>query len=130
MLLSMTGFGTKSGSITDKRKNEAFFSVEVKSVNSRFFEAVCKIPGALSYLEVDIISKVQKELLRGRIYVTVRFIDNSIFEEIIPSVEVAKGYVKAAKVIKNCCKDISGSVSIENLMNLEGVFIVKKKLIK
>jgi uncharacterized protein (TIGR00255 family) len=125
----MTGFGSKTESVLGKNENDSFFSVEVKSVNSRFFEAICKLPSALSHLEVEIINKAQKELLRGRVYITVKFFDNSIFEEVILSIEIVKGYVKAANDIKKSCKDVKGAVSIESLLNVDGVFTIKSSSI-
>jgi len=62
MLLSMTGFGRS------KRMQEDYsVTVEVRSVNHRFFDCHLRLPGQLGRLEDKIKKQLQNHLKRGRI---------------------------------------------------------------
>lgn len=69
MIRSMTGFGTAAAEADGCR-----FSIEVKSVNNRFFKATVRLPDELSTLETACESAVSKRLARGSVTVLVRFI--------------------------------------------------------
>ena len=69
MIRSMTGFGTAAAEADGCR-----FSVEVKSVNNRFFKATIRVPEELSTLETEIETAVAKRLGRGSVMVLVRFV--------------------------------------------------------
>ena len=126
VLLSMTGFGSKSVHLDLAPGCIASLTIELKSVNGRFFEVVSKLPSALSSSEVKMISRLQSKLKRGRIYLTIRFDeDNGAFEEIVPSINIAKGYLKAAQLIKDECK-IAGELSIDHLFQLPNIFVAKR----
>ena len=62
MLLSMTGFGSST------RKEEDFqFTVELKSINSKQFEFILKLPADLKEKENEIRQLIMNELVRGKI---------------------------------------------------------------
>ena len=65
----MTGFGTASADAQGCR-----FSVEVKSVNNRFFKATIRVPEELSTLETELESAIVKRLNRGSVMLVVRFV--------------------------------------------------------
>ena len=69
MIRSMTGFGTASADAQGCR-----FSVEVKSVNNRFFKATIRVPEELSTLETELESAIVKRLNRGSVMLLVRFV--------------------------------------------------------
>jgi uncharacterized protein (TIGR00255 family) len=69
MIRSMTGFGSASADAEGCR-----FSVEIKSVNNRFFKATIRVPEELSTLETEIETAVSKRLGRGSVMVLVRFV--------------------------------------------------------
>jgi uncharacterized protein (TIGR00255 family) len=69
MIRSMTGFGTASADAQGCR-----FSVEVKSVNNRFFKATIRVPEELSTLETELESAIVKRLNRGSVMLVVRFV--------------------------------------------------------
>jgi uncharacterized protein (TIGR00255 family) len=69
MIRSMTGFGTAAAEADGCR-----FSIEVKSVNNRFFKATVRLPDELSTLETACESAISKRLARGSVTVLVRFI--------------------------------------------------------
>ena len=121
MLLSMTGFG--SGTIViGTRVGKLSLVVEMKTVNSRYFEATCKLPMTLSGLEVKVINLLQSLLGRGRLYLVARFAEDSeIFESVNPSLKVVEQYVAAASLIKDKF-NLSGELSVADILALPNVF--------
>ncbi len=69
MIRSMTGFGAAAAEAEGCR-----FSVEVKSVNNRFFKCSVRLPDELSALESELEALVAKRLSRGSVTVSVRFV--------------------------------------------------------
>ena len=69
MIRSMTGFGAAAAEAEGCR-----FSVEVKSVNNRFFKCTVRLPEELAAFEADIETLIGKRLSRGSVSVSVRFV--------------------------------------------------------
>lgn len=72
MVRSMTGFGAAS-----VEEDGARYSVEIRSVNNRFYKATLRLPDALLSLEGEIESQVGRRLVRGSATIAVRFVDTS-----------------------------------------------------
>ncbi|MBS1988836.1 YicC family protein [Candidatus Dependentiae bacterium] len=126
MLLSMTGFSTVTTMIDLKSAGRVSLAIEVKAVNSRFFESVCKLPSLLSALEVSINSILQRSLLRGRVYLTIRLgRENEAFESIALSERALQGYVAAAQAIKEKF-GVQGELTLHDLMQLPNVFVAER----
>lgn len=70
MALSMTGFG-RGELIFDSRK----YSVEIKSVNSRYIDINLRIPRLFNYADSDVRKKITDCLVRGKVDVFVNFSD-------------------------------------------------------
>src|ERR1700730_15510756 len=68
MISSMTGFGAADGSIGDARA-----SVEIRSVNHRFFRPNLNLPPAFSRWEGEIREILRQKIARGHVTVTARF---------------------------------------------------------
>ena len=66
MLRSMTGFGSAGGQVEGVE-----FSVEIRSVNNRYYKGLIKLPEFLSKLEAD-DKKVRQRITRGSVTVSVR----------------------------------------------------------
>ena len=67
MLRSMTGFGEAHGEVAGIQ-----FSVEVRSVNNRYFRPGIKVPESFSAIEADVEALLRQRLRRGTVTVTVR----------------------------------------------------------
>jgi uncharacterized protein (TIGR00255 family) len=121
MLQSMTGFG--SGTIViNTRAGKLSLAVEMKTVNSRYFEATCKLPITLSSLEIRILNLLQNCLGRGRLYLVARFAEDSeIFENVSPSLKVIEQYVVVASLLKKKF-NLSGELSVADVLSLPNVF--------
>jgi uncharacterized protein (TIGR00255 family) len=129
VLLSMTGFASKSESINTSSPQNISMFIEIKSVNSKFFEVICKLPSALSTLEIPLINHLKKILYRGKVYITIR-LDKGIenFEKIAPSLGVAEGYISAIEKIQQT-HALPGELSIQSLLQLPDIFIIKKNVL-
>jgi uncharacterized protein (TIGR00255 family) len=64
---SMTGFGSADGAIGTLR-----MSVEVRSVNHRFFTPSIKLPSALSRMEADVRELLRTRVTRGHVTLSLR----------------------------------------------------------
>src|ERR671917_363691 len=62
MIRSMTGFGTASG-----RVGSAQVTVELRTVNHRFFTPTIKLPGSLSRFEGEVREALRQRIGRGHV---------------------------------------------------------------
>ncbi len=95
MVRSMTGFGRAQASV------EGFnITVEIRSVNHRYFEFYAKMPRAYSFLEEKIKSLLSSGISRGKVECSVQ-LEATADESVVVSVNepLAKGYVNAVKEI-------------------------------
>ncbi len=103
MVRSMTGFGRAQAAV------EGFnITVEIRSVNHRYFEFYAKLPRTYSFLEEKIKSLLSSKISRGKVECSVQ-LEATADESVIVSVNepLAKGYVDAVK-------EISDKFGIEN----------------
>ncbi len=68
MINSMTGYGSAQG-----QSAGITYSVEIKTVNNRYFKVSMRLPDAVSFLEADIEKLLRKEVSRGTINYVLRF---------------------------------------------------------
>ena len=66
----MTGFGSASGAVDDKR-----WSVEIKAVNGRFFKLQSKLPAIMQDREITVENKLKARLVRGSVSLSVHYDD-------------------------------------------------------
>ena len=67
MISSMTGFGSAEGMV-----GAAGVSVEIRTVNHRFFNPSIKLPGSFSKWEGDVRELLRQRIARGHVAVTAR----------------------------------------------------------
>ena len=68
MIISMTGFASRTITILQRNEEQCALDIEIKTFNSRFFEPSCKLPGSLSAYEMDVVQRLKKAFRRGRVY--------------------------------------------------------------
>ena len=91
----MTGFG-RGEKVFDTRK----YSIELKSVNSRFCDISIRMPRIFNYLDGDIRRVITDRLLRGKIDVFINYEDQGeAGQTVTVNAGLAKEYAKAAKEI-------------------------------
>lgn len=99
MLLSMTGFVTHTFDLTIG-KDTVSLTMQLKTLNGRFFEANCRLPHALSHLEPLIIKKLKERLYRGTVYVGIYPSSPlALSSTAQPSWPTIEAYIAAAKSI-------------------------------
>lgn len=121
MVISMTGYG----------QGEAVFSgrtitVELRSVNNRYFDCAVRIPRIYLFMEEQIKSAVQQEVSRGKVdvFVTIDSCDLSPIEISINQA-VAEGYYKAYSQLSEIF-EIPNDLTASCLAKLPDVLSVEK----
>ncbi len=79
MIRSMTGFGAADGAVGGGR-----VSVEVRSVNHRFFSPSIKLPHVLSRWEADVREAMRRSVTRGHVSLSARFERDGEAEGVTP----------------------------------------------
>ncbi len=95
MIRSMTGFGRAQAAVEGYN-----ITVEIKSVNNRYFDFYAKMPRTFSFLEEKVKSLLSTEISRGKVECSIQ-IETTADESVIVSVNepLAKGYVNAVEEI-------------------------------
>ncbi len=122
MIRSMTAFGRARETIGGKD-----ITVEIKSVNNRFFDCSVKLPRAFSFLEERIKPYLQaSSVSRGKVdvFVTIDVIDS-------PDVEIAldEGYAEAYIKSLRALRDrfgLTDDISVMTVAQNKDLFLVKK----
>ena len=70
MIKSMTGFGRGEASDSDRK-----ITVEMKSVNHRYFEPSIKMPKRLNFYDASIRAELKKYISRGKVDVFITYED-------------------------------------------------------
>lgn len=96
MIKSMTGYGRAEAEVGGK-----VITVELKSVNHRFFEFTCRTTRGYAFLEEKLKSYVNSRVSRGKIdmYVSVITCDEDADAQVIVNHSLASGYAKALEEI-------------------------------
>ncbi len=121
MVRSMTGFGRAKCQI-----GGFDVTVEIKSVNHRYFEFSCRIPRAYNFLEEKIKSFVAQRVSRGKVEVSVLIDElnqNSTVIEI--NREYADAYIKALDELSRAYK-IKNDLKISAIADNGELFKVKR----
>lgn len=122
MTFSMTGFATKTIEVS-LLTNKAYLSMTLKSLNSRFFEATCKLPHALQSLEIEFIKLLKDSLHRGKVTLSISINNPLVFKgPIEPSFYMVQNYLESLHQIQKKY-DIPGTVTISDLITLPHIFI-------
>ncbi len=124
MVRSMTGFGRAKAQI-----DGLDITVEIKSVNHRYFEFSCRSPRAYSFLEEKIKAKLSTAVSRGKVEVSVLIDDNT---ENATVVEIDREYTGAyLKALKKLSKEfgIKNDVKASSLVGNSDIFKIKRQTI-
>jgi uncharacterized protein (TIGR00255 family) len=125
MIRSMTGFASKSLILTI-HDIKVPLSISIKSLNSRYFDSMCKLPYPLSNLETEFIKRFKAQLHRGSITFIIHIANANAFKSSIePSITTLKNYLAALDTIKKTFA-LEGSLSIANVLLLPNIFITEE----
>ncbi len=116
MIKSMTGFGAQSREIDGVR-----YSVEIRSVNSRYFKAIIRLPDLWSHLEVEIDRRLRSRLNRGSVQFAMRM--TAMSSEAAPQINmpVIERYIEQLDIIRPDQIDVNINVDLATLLLLPGV---------
>ncbi len=119
MVCSMTGFGRAQGSV-----NGTNITVELKSVNSRYFEFNSRLPRGYLFLEDKLKSYLQSRVSRGKIEMYVS-IENTAGNDITVSLNhgYLDSYMKALGEMSSVYK-IKNKVTTADFIGMNDAFII------
>lgn len=120
MIRSMTGFGAAEGPVGSTR-----VSVELRSVNHRFFNPSLKLPAALSQWEGEVREALRQRIARGHLTVFARLERN---EEAGATVDEARFGKHAAELRRlQAAHGLAGEVDVATVMRMPDVFRVVRE---
>jgi uncharacterized protein (TIGR00255 family) len=114
MISSMTGFGAAEGAVGDARA-----SVEIRSVNHRFFSPNLKLPQALARWEGEVREILRQKIARGHVSLTARLDRISANSTVIDEARVAQ-YATALKELQKR-HSLGGEVDLATLLRMPDV---------
>jgi uncharacterized protein (TIGR00255 family) len=113
MISSMTGFGAADGLVGDARA-----TVEIRTVNHRFFSPTLKLPAAFGRWEGEIRELLRQKIARGHVTLTAR-IDRDSTAPVIDETRLAH-YLTALKALQKKHK-LAGELDLSTLLRLPDV---------
>lgn len=121
MIKSMTGFGRCEAEIGGRE-----ITVEIRSVNHRYFEFSLRTPRGYSFLDDKLKSYVNSKISRGKVdmYVSVGA-SNELPAEVTVNHPLVSGYINAMKEISETY-NIPNDVSVVSISRFPEVFTVHK----
>ena len=121
MIKSMTGFGR-----AQKTLNGMDITIEIKSVNHRYYEFSSRVTRGYGFLEDRIKNYLQTRVVRGKIdvYVDIQTID-AVSSEIIVNHSLAESYVNALKELATTYQ-VKDDLSASSLARYPDVFTVHR----
>jgi uncharacterized protein (TIGR00255 family) len=114
MIRSMTGFGAADGSVGSLR-----VSIEVRSVNHRFFNPSIKLPSSLSKWEPEVREALRKVVSRGHVTVMARVERSAQSDAVIDEARFAV-YAKRLLELKDRYA-LEGPVDLATVLRLPAV---------
>ena len=117
MIRSMTGFGAADGLVGGGR-----VSVEVRSVNHRFFSPSIKLPSALNRWEGDVREALRRKVARGHVTLGARFERETSEESPIDEARFA-AYVSQLRGLQERY-ELDSALDVGTVLRLPDVFAV------
>ena len=123
MIRSMTAFGRSKKCVGGKD-----ITVEIRSVNNRFFDCSVKIPRAFSFLEEKIKPYLQsKSISRGKVDV---YIGIDVIDSPVPEITIDKGYatayINALAELSQCYPILTDDISVMKVAQNHDIFVIRK----
>lgn len=121
MVRSMTGFGRSEQTVNGRE-----ISVEIKSVNHRYFEFNCRTSRGYSFLEEKLKAYISQRVSRGKIDAYVSVVSNDETKaEVKVNHSLVSGYVNAFKEIAEAY-GLQNDTSVSTLTGFSDIFSVHK----
>ncbi len=123
MVRSMTGFGRAKAQI-----DSLDITVEIKSVNHRYFEFSARLPRSYNFLEEKLKSFLAQNVSRGKVEISVMVEDNSENATVVElNREYANAYISA---LKNLSKEykIKNDLKVSSFIGNNDLFKVRRQV--
>ena len=122
MIKSMTAFGRARKTVGGKD-----ITVELRSVNNRFFDCSVKLPRSFSFLEEKVKPYLQsRSISRGKVDV---FIGIDVIDSPIPEISIDEGYAKAYIDALRSLGDkfeLRDDISVMRVAQNHDIFVIRK----
>jgi uncharacterized protein (TIGR00255 family) len=118
---SMTGYASEIKSLP---RFDIF--MEIKSVNSRYFEFKVKSAFYLNELEIEMKNRIFQKLQRGKVDLFIKVVEkDAINYDIVVNYELAQKYENALKSLAGKL-EISPNIAMSDFSNLEGIITLER----
>lgn len=122
MIKSMTGFG-RGENISENRE----VTVEIRSVNHRYFEFSSRLPRSCGYLEEKLKSFLQENISRGKVEISVQLkAINSSDTELVVNQAVIDTYISTLRKVAKKLR-LKDDLSASTLLRINDAFDTMKK---
>lgn len=121
MIKSMTGYGHAQKTVHGRD-----ITVEIKSVNHKFFDFSVRTTRGYSFLEDKMRSFVKERISRGKVdvYVTVLEVDETA-ADVILNESLAAGYIRALRELSDKF-GLTDDISVSSVARYSDIFTVKR----
>ena len=120
MLKSMTGYGKAVAEINGKT-----YTIEVKSLNSKFLDLSLRLPNGLKEQEMEVRAEIGKLLERGKIELSINT-DNGVQKSVGVNKELFKAYYKELSSLKDELNFEAGDI-LRTILTIPDVLSSPKK---
>lgn len=117
MIRSMTGFGAASVTV-----NGAQYSVEIRSLNNKYFKAQIRLPEDLQGLEAEIDAALSHRFNRGSVVLTVRCSDSSANAAAQININAVQRYLEQLLAVPGLAHN-AARIDLSALLSLPGVVV-------
>lgn len=129
MITSMTGFANYAVVLLEQGDEQCVLDIEIKTFNSRFFEPTCKLPGVLGAYEMDVINRLKKSLVRGRVYCSVRVSGySSLLEKQQFSSQRVTEYLQTAAILQDKF-GVKGELQLHHVLAFPNLFVTERTVL-
>ena len=119
-MISMTGYGNY-----ESQNDKISFSVELKSINSKYFESNIKLPYLFSNQEQKISDILRDKLIRGRVNFSLSY-KMKESNKLIYSLDYAK--LKSYKhLLNNINDELSGKIELKDILDFQNIILLEKE---
>ena len=123
MALSMTGYGRAKAVL-----NGRDITVEIKSVNSRYFEYSSRLPRSCAFLDDSLKKMLGASINRGKVELSLQMQSSGAQEQVVDvNLELARSYRSALRLLSDAL-DVKDATTVETLANLPDVLVDEEQL--
>jgi len=118
MIVSMTGYGKAEGTFGKKK-----YSIEIRSVNSRYCEIAFKYPKYLATKDFELKEVVRKKISRGKISINLNIEDEN---DILLNLNIDEKLIREYYNLLKKVNEIIGSkeqIKLENILTFTNLFM-------